>query len=107
MTTVSRRAFFRLTAAVAAIADSAKVGATKARAPSLPSITTGVQPIAAQEHSARIAKVQTVMQQRRIAGVPVVYSRKWGVPGCAAAATVLHGRQSARHEFDPVQREAV
>jgi Xaa-Pro dipeptidase len=71
MTTVSRRAFLGLTAAVAAIADSAKVGAAKARAPGLSSITTGVQPIAAQEHSARIAKVQTVMQQRRIAALLV------------------------------------
>lgn len=71
MTTVSRRAFVGLTAAVAAIADSAKVGAAKARAPGLSSITTGVQPIAAQEHSARIAKVQTVMQQRRIAALLV------------------------------------
>jgi len=68
MTTVSRRAFVGLTA-VAAIADSARVGAAKARAPGLSSITTGVQPIGAQEHSARIAKVQTAMQQRRIAAL--------------------------------------
>jgi len=71
MTIVSRRAFFGLPAAVAAIAGSAKVGATKARVPSLSSITTGVQPITAQEHGARIAKVQTVMQQRRIAALLV------------------------------------
>jgi Xaa-Pro aminopeptidase len=71
MTTVSRRAFVGLTAAVAAIADSAKVGAAKARAPGLSSITTGVPPIGAQEHGARIAKVQTLMQQRRIAALLV------------------------------------
>ena len=71
MTTVSRRAFVGLTAAVAAIADSAKVGAAKARAPGLSSIITGVQPVAAQEHNARIAKVQTAMQQRRIAALLV------------------------------------
>jgi Xaa-Pro dipeptidase len=71
MTTVSRRAFVGLTAAVAAIADSAKVAGAKARAPGLSSITTGVPPIAAQEHGARIAKVQTVMQQRRIAALLV------------------------------------
>jgi Xaa-Pro dipeptidase len=71
MTTVSRRALFGLTAAVASIAASAKVGAAKARAPGLRSIITGVQPIAAQEHSARIAKVQTLMQQRRIAALLV------------------------------------
>src|ERR1700720_1933392 len=71
MTTFSRRAFFGLTAAVAVIADSAKVGAARARAAGLRSITTGVQPIAAQEHSARIAKVQSAMQQRRIAALLV------------------------------------
>ncbi len=71
MTIVSRRAFFGLPAAVAALAGSAKVGGTKARVPSLSSITSGVQPITAQEHGARIAKVQTVMQQRRIAALLV------------------------------------
>jgi len=60
-----------LPAAVAALAGSAKVGGTKARVPSLSSITSGVQPITAQEHGARIAKVQTVMQQRRIAALLV------------------------------------
>ena len=71
MTTFSRRAFFGLTSAVAVIADSAKVGAARARAAGLSSITTGVPPIAAQEHSARIAKVQSAMQQRRIAALLV------------------------------------
>ena len=71
MTTFSRRAFFGLTAGVAAIADSAKVGAARARARGLSSITTGVQPVAAQEHGARIAKVQTAMQQRKVAALLV------------------------------------
>src|SRR5438046_8009024 len=67
MTTVCRRAFLGLTAAAAAMADSAKVEAAKARAAGLSSMTTGVQPITAQEHSARLAKVQTAMQQRQTA----------------------------------------
>src|SRR6266853_6956988 len=71
MTTFSRRAFFGLTAGIAAIADSAKVGAARARAAGLRSITTGAQPITAREHSARIAKVQTAMQQRKIAALVV------------------------------------
>src|SRR2546421_5558392 len=71
MTTVCRRAFLGLTAAAAVMADSAKVEAARARAAGLSSITTGVQPISAQEHSARVAKVQTAMQQRRIAALLV------------------------------------
>src|SRR5216110_505011 len=71
MTTVCRRAFLGLTAAAAVMADSAKAEAAKARAAGLSSITTGVQPISAQEHSARVAKVQTAMQQRRIAALLV------------------------------------
>src|SRR5256714_1750304 len=53
------------------MADSAKVEAARARAAGLSSITTGVQPISVQEHSARVAKVQTAMQQRRIAALLV------------------------------------
>src|SRR5439155_16963062 len=60
-----------LTAAAAAMADSAKVEAAKARAAGLSSMTTGVQPITAQEHSARLAKVQTAMQQRKTAALLV------------------------------------
>src|SRR2546430_10313519 len=71
MTTVGRRAFLGLTAAAAVMADSAKVEAAKARAAGLSSITTGVQPISAQEHSARLAKVQTAMQQRKTAALLV------------------------------------
>src|SRR5213079_391042 len=71
MTTVCRRAFLGLTAAAAAMADSAKFEAAKARAAGLSSMTTGVQPITAQEHSARLAKVQTAMQQRKTAALLV------------------------------------
>src|SRR5437879_10824109 len=68
MTTVSRRAGIGAeVAAGGATAAGAKVGATEAKAPGLSSITTGAQPITAQEHNARVAKVQTVMQQRKIA----------------------------------------
>src|SRR2546429_8281067 len=94
MTTVCRRAFLGLTAAAAVMADSAKVEAAKARAAGLSSITTGVQPISAQEHSARLAKVQTAMQQRKTAallveaGVALAYFTRmpWGrgVRGTAA-----------------------
>src|SRR2546430_17276073 len=69
MTTVCRRAFLGLTAAAAVMAETAKVEAAKARAAGLSSITTGVQPITAQEHSSRVAKVQTAMQHRRIAAL--------------------------------------
>jgi Xaa-Pro aminopeptidase len=71
MTTFSRRAFFGLTAAGAALAASAKVTAAKAGSVRLSSMTTGTQPIAAQEHSARIAKVQNLMRQREIAALLV------------------------------------
>src|SRR2546421_10909398 len=68
MTTVSRRAVIgAAVAAGGATAAGAKVGATGAKAPGLSSITTGAQPITAQEHNARVAKVQTLMQQRKIA----------------------------------------
>jgi len=68
MTTVSRRAVIgAAVAAGGATAAGAKVGAPEAKAPGLSSITTGAQPITAQEHNARVAKVQTLMQQRKIA----------------------------------------
>ncbi|HEY0767073.1 MAG TPA: aminopeptidase P family N-terminal domain-containing protein, partial [Steroidobacteraceae bacterium] len=70
MSTVSRRTFFGLTAAGAALAASAKVGSPRAGA-ALSSITSGAQPIGAQEHGARLAKIQSQMQQRRIAALLV------------------------------------
>src|SRR5882762_1342373 len=64
----TRRAFIgTAVAAAGATAAGAKVGAAETKAPGLSSITTGVQPITAQEHSARVAKVQTLMQQQKIA----------------------------------------
>lgn len=69
--TVSRRAFFGLTAAGAAMALGEQAGAAKARAPELTSITGGVQAISAQEHGARLLRVQTLMQQQKIAALLV------------------------------------
>jgi Xaa-Pro dipeptidase len=65
MSTISRRGFFELSAAGAAIA----AGAARAQTPvaGLSSLTRDAQPISAQEHGARLAKVQSLMQQRRIA----------------------------------------
>jgi Xaa-Pro dipeptidase len=71
MSTVSRRDFFGLTAAGAAVAMSKESAAATARAAGLSSITRGVQPISAQEHGARLAKVQTLMQQQKIAALLV------------------------------------
>jgi Xaa-Pro dipeptidase len=73
MTTVSRRAFLALTAAGAAIAAGRGVRAANAGPASkgLSSLTREVAPITEQEHGARLAKVQSLMQQRRIAALLV------------------------------------
>ncbi len=69
MTTVSRRAFFGMTAAGAALAAS--VGVSAEEALKLNSLAGGAQPITAAEHAARIAKVQSLMQQRKFAALLV------------------------------------
>ena len=71
MTSVSRRRFFGMTAAGVALAASAGAYATGARAKPLSSLTKGAQPISAQEHAARIAKLQSLMQQRQVAALLV------------------------------------
>ena len=71
MKRVSRRALFGMMTAGAALAASSKVYATDSPAKSLTSLTKGVQPITAQEHGARIAKVQSLMQQRKVAALLV------------------------------------
>jgi Xaa-Pro dipeptidase len=71
MRRVSRRAFFGMTITGAALAASSRVYATDSRAKSLTSLTKGAQPITAQEHAARIAKVQSLMQQRKVAALLV------------------------------------
>jgi Xaa-Pro dipeptidase len=72
MTTVSRRVLLRMATAGAAVAAAANVGwPAQARSAGLSSITTGAQPITPQERNARLAKVQSLMQQRRIAALLV------------------------------------
>jgi Xaa-Pro dipeptidase len=68
MTTLSRRTFFGLTVAGGALAGSQQALAASAAAPSgLASMTRDAQPISAEEHGARLAKVQGLMQQKKIA----------------------------------------
>jgi Xaa-Pro dipeptidase len=67
MTRVSRRGFFALTAAGAALAASEQVLAAKAAASELSPITRDAQPISTLEHGARLAKIQGLMQQKKIA----------------------------------------
>ena len=73
MTTVSRRAFLALTAAGAAIAAGPRIFAANARpaGDALSSLTRDVPPITEQEHGARLAKVQGLMQQRKVAALLV------------------------------------
>jgi Xaa-Pro dipeptidase len=66
MTMLSRRSFFRLTAAGAALAGTRAMAAKRASPPALRSITAGVPPISAEEHGARLAKVQRLMQQQKV-----------------------------------------
>ena len=68
MSTVSRRGFFGLTAAGAALAASEQVrAAPTATASELSSLTRDAQPISSDEHGARLAKVQGLMQQQKTA----------------------------------------
>jgi Xaa-Pro aminopeptidase len=72
MTKVSRRGFLGV-AASAAVAASTKFGLARAQPQSLglSSLTTGAQPITPREHNARLAKVQALMQRRKIAALLV------------------------------------
>ena len=69
MTIVSRRAFLGTTAGALAAGTGARAAATEGER--LSSLTESVQPISAQEHAARIAKLQSLMQQRRVAALLV------------------------------------
>jgi len=73
VTTRSRRAFLALAAAGATIAPVTRGFAANARPAgnSLSSQTGDVSPITAQEHGARLAKVQGLMQHRKIAALLV------------------------------------
>ena len=64
MRTVSRRALLQL----AAVGAPAAAGAARPL-PHLKSLTTGARPISGAEHDARIARVQALMQQQRIAAL--------------------------------------
>jgi Xaa-Pro dipeptidase len=60
-----------MTTVGAAIAASSKVYGAGADVQSLRSLTTGAQPISAQEHATRMAKVQSQMQKRKVAALLV------------------------------------
>ena len=69
MATASRRDFFGMSTALAGLAAGAKVYAADSPAQGLSSLTKSAQPITAQEHAGRIAKVQSLMQQRKVAAL--------------------------------------
>jgi Xaa-Pro dipeptidase len=67
MHNVSRRAFFGLTAAGAALAATQPARAAAAGLADLTSMTRDSQPISSAEHGARLAAIQALMQQKKIA----------------------------------------
>jgi Xaa-Pro dipeptidase len=71
MATVSRRDVFGMTAAGAALFASVRGDAAESPTQNLASLTKAAQPITAPEHAARIAKVQSLMQQRKVAALLV------------------------------------
>lgn len=71
MTPVSRRRFFGITGAGAALAASGGLQAAAAPAMKLRSLTGNTQPIGAAEHAARIAKLQGLLQQQQIGALLV------------------------------------
>jgi len=60
-----------MTGAGAALAVSNAVRAADSQVRELSSLTTKAQPITAQEHAARLAKLQSLMQQRKVAALLV------------------------------------
>jgi Xaa-Pro dipeptidase len=70
MSVVSRRAFVEIAVAGVALTASTKLAAADAK-PGLRPLTNNAQPITPQEHAARIAKVQSLMQQRKVAALLV------------------------------------
>jgi Xaa-Pro dipeptidase len=71
MSQISRRKFFGLTAASVAVVTTTSVHAGTHASPALTSLTAGAVPISAQEHEARIAKVQDLMQHKGVAALLV------------------------------------
>lgn len=68
---LSRRDVVGMVVSGTAVAAGAKVHAQDSPAQALSSLTKSAQPITAQEHGARIAKVQSLMQQRKVAALLV------------------------------------
>jgi Xaa-Pro dipeptidase len=74
MTRIARRTFLGMTTAGAALVASGRLYAAGAhRAPGAPlsSLTKDAQPITAAEHAGRIAKLQSLMQQNKVAALLV------------------------------------
>ncbi|MDH4260124.1 MAG: Xaa-Pro peptidase family protein [Gammaproteobacteria bacterium] len=71
MKKLSRRTFLGMTSAAAALAAAASAETGDQRAATPGSLTEGVQPITAQEHAARIAKLQSLMRKRKVAALLV------------------------------------
>ena len=71
MSVVSRRALLELTAAGAALAAAGRHACARSATPGLKSLTSGAAPISEQEHGARLAKVQGLMQQQKVAAFVV------------------------------------
>ncbi len=69
MTTLSRRAFIEMTTVGTALAGGASVPAASSRPENLSPITKDVQPITAEEHGTRLARLQALMQQRKVAAL--------------------------------------
>ena len=67
MHNVSRRSFFGLTAAGAALAATEPARAAAAGVAGLSPMTRDMQPISSEEHGARLAKIQALMQQQKTA----------------------------------------
>ena len=71
MRTVSRRRFFGMTAASAALAAGARAATAAPQTAGLQPLTANAQPITAQERAARVAKLQGLMQQQKVAALLV------------------------------------
>ena len=71
MTNVSRRTFFGISGAGAALAASTGLQAAATREQPLRSLTKGAQAITPAEHAARVARLQSLMQQRKIGALLV------------------------------------
>jgi Xaa-Pro dipeptidase len=69
MSMLSRRVLLRAAAGVPLIAAGARIGWTMPSTAGLKSLTADAKPISADERRARIAKVQTLMRERKVAAL--------------------------------------